>query len=622
MWILTKYHNESVVPIVNKTLLSFIFKVVNKTSHSCEDPLFIELNNLFSSLGCNKEDGFQLTQILTQYAPIEIITAFENNIKIHFFDYLRRFINSYFFNMYKDDIEQKIITKSELRKELYKVKNDFISGTFSSDTKYHEWIKEFRFQCLPCEFEESYYYDLEKNPQKYIKHMIAMNIHLEKLACKQFQFCPLRNKAIPKFCHIDNTTIIKLLCTKNKQEILTNISGNRDNLWNEYFNMKYINKIKVKNYVFDYGFMTDGYNASLRFIHIDELTRSCLCAETKRKGRQETKGMSKDARKKRREAKNLMEKEKKENVEKPKIKKKTKKEIKKEEFPYIDEIDVNLLKNKKFVVVDPGKRDLMTMMNEEGKFLRYSNRKKIKETKRLKYGRIIKNHKDNLGIIEIEKELAGENSKSCNLDVFIRFVKKKNELNKKLLTLYQDEKFRKIRWFSFIETKRSEAKMLDLIEETYGKDINIIHGDWGTTKQMRHYMSTPNIGIKRKLKERFTVYNIDEYHTSKLHHITEEECKKILLQDIDGTIRKKHAILTYKMENKRLGCCNRDKNACYNMRKLFLHYLETGKRLSKYSRKLETQLIKDSNQQVKVLSCQMESSSLKSAKNNYAIKII
>ena len=136
-----------------------------------------------------------------------------------------------------------------------------------------------------------------------------------------------------------------------------------------------------------------------------------------------------------------------------------------------------MLKNKKFVVVDPGKRDLMTMMNEEGKFLRYSNRKRIKETKRLKYGRLIKNHKDNLGITEIEEELAGENSKSCNLDVFTRFIKKKNELNIKLLKLYQDEKFRKIHWFSFIETKRSEVKMLDLIEETYGKDINIIHGD-------------------------------------------------------------------------------------------------------------------------------------------------
>ncbi len=134
-------------------------------------------------------------------------------------------------------------------------------------------------------------------------------------------------------------------------------------------------------------------------------------------------------------------------------------------------------------------------------------------------------------------------------------------------------------------------------------------------------MSTPNIGIKRKLKDRFTVYNIDEYHTSKLHHKTEEECNKILLQDIDGTIRKKHAILTYKMENKRLGCCNRDKS--YNMRKLFLHYLKTGERLSKYSRRVETQLIKDSNQQeVKLLSCQMETSSLKSAKNKNAIKII
>ena len=42
------------------------------------------------------------------------------------------------------------------------------------------------------------------------------------------------------------------------------------------------------------------------------------------------------------------------------------------------------------------------------------------------------------------------------------------------------------------------------IEERYGKDAVIIMGDWSATKQMRGFISTPNIGMKRKTE----VYDI------------------------------------------------------------------------------------------------------------------
>jgi len=48
--------------------------------------------------------------------------------------------------------------------------------------------------------------------------------------------------------------------------------------------------------------------------------------------------------------------------------------------------------------------------------------------------------------------------------------------------------------------------------------------------------------------------------------------------------RKIHSILTYKMENKRIGCINRDKNGCYNIRKLFNSYMESGEIPLKYRR--------------------------------------
>ena len=89
---------------------------------------------------------------------------------------------------------------------------------------------------------------------------------------------------------------------------------------------------------------------------------------------------------------------------------------------------------------------------------------------------------------------------------------------------------------------------------------------------MKNFISTPNLSLKRKLQERFKVYNIDEYRTSCLNYKTEELCKNLYLPDKTKKERKMHFTLTYKMENKRNDFINRDKNGCKNIQKLFNYY--------------------------------------------------
>ena len=142
--------------------------------------------------------------------------------------------------------------------------------------------------------------------------------------------------------------------------------------------------------------------------------------------------------------------------------------------------------------------------------------------------------------------------------------------------------------------------MLNKIERTYGKESIIIIGDWCIEKQMKNFISTPTIGLKRKLIERFKVYNIDEYRTSCLNYKTEEPCNNIYLPDKNKKSRKIHSILTYKMENNRLGCINRDKNGCKNIQKIFEYYIKNNERPEKYRRghiiqKLQTALTEPSN---------------------------
>ena len=60
--------------------------------------------------------------------------------------------------------------------------------------------------------------------------------------------------------------------------------------------------------------------------------------------------------------------------------------------------------------------------------------------------------------------------------------------------------------------------------------------------------------------------------------ITCKLCNNLYLPDKRNIERKMHSILTFKMENKRKGCVNRDKNGYKNIEKVFNHYIETGEK--------------------------------------------
>jgi hypothetical protein len=102
---------------------------------------------------------------------------------------------------------------------------------------------------------------------------------------------------------------------------------------------------------------------------------------------------------------------------------------------------------------------------------------------------------------------------------------------------------------------------------------------------MRNFISTPNISLKRKLSTAFTIYNIDEYNTSAVScNNNEEKCKNLILANKELVRKELHAVLTYKMENGRYGCINRDRNSVTNMRTITKYFLEYKKRPKEFSR--------------------------------------
>jgi hypothetical protein len=634
LWILYKYHNQQVIPTITTETIRIAMRSLCKkgkgnAAKGDNKILEDEFRNLFKFKSL--EDKTNLASHVFPYCCTTILTAIENNVKLHYKDYINHFVNAYFKHKYSNEIQNNEFQK-QLKTELKTLKVDLRENTTNCHDKYHEWLLRYRNKLVPNldEGNDTIFKDINCNPQKYLSYMIYMNLKLEKLGCKMFHFFPLQTSIIPRYIPFDTSALVDLFISKHTNLYYSNITCLKDIIWKAFFNIKF----KKKNYVSNHTIITDGYSASVRFTHKKNVVKLDEINRKKQQGRVECKGLSKT------EKKDRLEKKKNENSttcicgsilksinESHRKSKKHQNWIKNKEinpinrikdlvqgsieskeediqiienhvqdveFPYIDEVPKINLKATNHIFIDPGKRSLLTMMDDNNKFLTYSNSQHLKETKRLYYHKKLKKYKDtyilnnpdkNLNILE--SEFSKYNSKTCIIDKFIDFINKKMEFNEYFYALYEDKIFRQYRWYSYINKQRSESRMIKNIIKNYGNNSIIIIGDWSINKQFRNYISTPNISLKRTLKKHFPVYNIDEYRTSCLHYKTENYGSNLYLvnpKDKYNKSRKIHSILTFKMENNRLGCINRDRNSCKNIKKLFDFYMETDNRPDRYKR--------------------------------------
>ena len=651
LWILYKYKKDKDIPIITENTIKMTFKTLIKDTNGPKPKgsnliLYEELNKFYnkrySKLNNNKLlDGSNLSQILN-YSATDMITNIENNIKINFIAYVKRFVNSSFRKINNELLKNapygtKVNLRKELNKDLYEIKEDLINNTLLSNHKYHQWINQHKNYIFPIDYTDSYEFDIKNNPKKYIKHMIYMCLQIEELGTKSFQFFPLRNNLIPKYIPIDTKTIIELLVddtsllelnVNDKNVLLNDIFTYKHQIWNLFFKLN--NPIfKQNHYTFDYRISTDCFAVSIQLIHNNHIEKSNQQKLNMKNKRNEMKNNCKDMSQEEREEYKLkvknykkleQEKIKLENKQKrdkykeefKKLPKEEKDKIKKQkeeeqklkvdyiEFPYLEELNDNQLenlKNNNWVCCDPGKRVLLYLKNKNGKRLRYTNKEYIKNTKRLKYRRLLQNYKNKTNISKIENKLSIYSSKTCNYKKFKKFIKEKNKLNKVLEEKYQQEIFRKYNWYSYINKKKTESKIINKIKDEFGKDIILVMGDWSIGKQMKNFISTPNLGLKRKLNEHYKVYNLDEFRTSLLNCKTNNKCENLYLPDKKQVVRKLHSVLTYQTENNRSGCINRDENSVNNMIMLTNYYLQHKDRPEKFKRsyKLIDYQTKDSN---------------------------
>ena len=206
----------------------------------------------------NKINGSYLSQILNSMA-VDMLTNIENNIKLHFFKYLNRFVNSSFKKQNNDLVEKaekgkKTEIRKQLNKEIQEIKQDLLNNTLNSNSKYHNWINTHRNNIFYKDFVNSYEFDVENNPQKYLKSMIYMCLEIEKTETKSFQFFPLRTDIIVKFIPIDTKSIVEIFVKKDKGKILSNIEKYKKKLWSKFVKLNEPNNLTiVSNYYVIWG---------------------------------------------------------------------------------------------------------------------------------------------------------------------------------------------------------------------------------------------------------------------------------------------------------------------------------------------------------------------------------
>ena len=156
----------------------------------------------------------------------------------------------------------------------------------------------------------------------------------------------------------------------------------------------------------------------------------------------------------------------------------------------------------------------------------------------------------NKSLQDIETELSYYESKSCNHEKFLKYVKKRVEYTEKFEEQYNEDFIKRLRWKGHINKIKHEANLIRKIKETFGKNIIIVIGDWSGAGNV-HYKPTPNVAIKRTLAKHFKIFLMDEYLTSALHHKSLTRCENLEVPTLGKVPKKPNPKNRKKAKNKK-----------------------------------------------------------------------
>ena len=586
---LKKYKDKQELPIIDKKFISYCIMTLGtrdtRGKKAENTSLLDELNKFYI-------DEFQpiynhtkycLTGLnyVLPYLCISISTCLSTNIKEHFSKRIAKFVSKlgsiYYDTNYNGDIIDDKKYNILKKEQLYETKKSILLNKYDEIPSIMiPWFESHKENLLPVEFVNSIAYDCQVNPFKYLKYTLYINSEFEKhnnaiekqidilqgkvlrakkqdikdkyntqiydlnnKVIKLFQPLSLRNSCIPKYITIDTATLINMATERgDKAYMLSKLTEFKNLIWDKYFRM---NKsiFKQKDYEFNYTLQTDGIGCSLLFKHNNYKDKNIRSDD-----------------------------------------------FPSNDLPYIEDLSdeqIELMKTKKIITADPGKKYLLYMMDKDRNVVKYSCMQRDTETLCKRNKKIkLSNKFDKPEIIEAETLLSNYCCKTNNYNKFKEFIKAKYEANKITKEFYKNELYRKLNWRTKTYRQKSEDKYLNNIKDTYGNKDNtlICIGDWSNKNTIKGLPSTMGIGLKRLISKKFNTVLVYEYNTSKkcCNCHNDIENKKIngnskfrLLQceycNVECFENSNESTFRYRKY------LNRDQNSCSNMLNIVNSYL-------------------------------------------------
>ena len=537
LYVLHCYSNKITLPEIDTTFILYCIKALGTRSNqgvkSKNTDLLDKLEHFYTTeyqpTVQHDKANLKNTTFLLPYLATQIHTSLSNNAQEHFIQHLLRFIN---------------VTTSNVTDEkpvLFKFKHQVMNLETDTNEIFKDWKITHLSHILPANITKSVYYDVKLRPFDYLPGMLYMNEILEREESKLFQPLPLRNNIIPKHIILDTASLVSLFCPANKTEgikkgeLHKKLKENQHDIWNAFLNLKHT-IFKNKHYQFHHQIQTDGISCCLLFIRKDL-------------------------------------KDKKWGSRVP--------VLSEQEFHNIEDLSkeqLDTLKPRNIVGCDPGKRNLVYMVDETGKKLQYTAPQRKRESKQKCNQRILLQERKKNGIVEKETHLSLHNSKSVNTETFKSYLVEKHKLNQETKEFYRRVVWCKMKFRAYSYGKKSIDIFLNKIKETFGENILIGYGNWSRSTQMKHFMPTMNKGLRKLIHKKYDTITINECNTSKkccgclknLTYYKNKENKDVFRLLVCSTC--------VSCENKQTVFRTRDVNSAVNIRSITKTWIETQKR--------------------------------------------
>ncbi len=580
-------HRIGTPPAVDTVLVETCLKVVcvrkatgrpPTTGRALRDELTTFYTQHFEPLlpeGDQQPSYTHLNTVLA-YAAVQVVAAFETNVKEHFVEYVEAYVNALW---HKDYLVQRIRATRKTKRDreagvrklcttLRQLKNDLLgvgSEPLQSHPSYHAWVRQHRAVVLPAKqrYEKDLLkYDLQCAPQDYWPGMLRMTRAMEQTGKKIRNFCPLRTSVIPRHICLDTTVLVHLLFTEAngpKEKMLRKgeLVRNKDKIWSLFFRTDQ-RAFSAKDYRFNNMVYTDGVACSILLIRRDLYGKKC------------SKG-------------------------KPAV-------VASER--YIDDLSSDekaRLRIRTVVGIDPNMSDLLYCVDENAsKHYRYTQNQRRRETKAKKYRDIVLKERthtriQNRTVAEWESDLSAYNHKQVDSAGFKAYVRAKLLVNSKVTAFYEERVYRKLRLNTFYNIRKSEQRLTQRFKEVFGTPDEVVIGigDWEQSKHRKYKEPTKGKGFRSLLRRAgYPVFLVDEFRTScQCSHCQSEggKCEKFRVRMDphrnraieERRLRLVHGLLACKTCGR---LWNRDVNSSINIARLTRQAVETQGRPAYLSR--------------------------------------